>query len=282
MAVDLHTHSTASDGTDSPAEVVAGAAGLGLTALALTDHDTLEGIPAARVAAAEHGIDLIAGTELSVDWQGGTMHMLCYFLDPARPGSLQERLAEVRSSRDGRNRRMVEKLSRLGLDITWDEVATEAREGIVGRPHIAAVLVGKGHAASIPDAFDRLLARGRPGYVDRHRLGWEEAARLAAAEGSVPVVAHPHTLGVGASEYAAAFARLAEGGVRGIEAHYGEYPPEVRANLAAVAARLGMVATGGSDYHGSYKPAVALGTGRGDLAVPDEALAALRAARERL
>ncbi len=282
MAVDLHTHSTASDGTDPPAQVVASAAALGLSALALTDHDTLGGIPAARAAAAQHGIELVAGTELSVEWPAGTMHLLCYFLDPERPGPLQERLDEVRAARDGRNRQMVERLRSLGCGITWDEVAAEAREGVVGRPHLAAVLVAKGHAESVPDAFDRYLASGRPAYVDRYRLGWREAARLAAAEGSVAVVAHPHTLGVGAADYAAAFTELAAGGVRGIEAYYGEYEPEVRANLAAIAARLGMVATGGSDYHGAYKPLVALGAGRGDLAVPDQALADLRSAQERL
>ncbi len=282
MAVDLHTHSTASDGTDPPATVVAKAAAAGVAAIALTDHDTLEGIASARVAAARHGLDLVAGTELSVEWPAGTMHLLCYFLDPDRPGPLQERLAEVREARDGRNRRMVDKLRSLGCDVTWDEVAAESAEGIVGRPHLAAVLVAKGYAESVADAFDRYLADGRPAYVDRFRLGWREAARLAAEEGAVAVVAHPHTLGVGAADYAAAFTELAAGGVRGIEAYYGEYEPQVRASLAAVAARLGLVATGGSDYHGAYKPLVRLGLGRGDLAVPDTALSDLRAARERL
>ncbi len=282
MPVDLHTHSTASDGSDPPGTVVAKAAGVGLAAIALTDHDTLEGILAARAAAGRHGLELVAGTELSVEWPAGTMHMLCYFLDPDRPGPLQERLAEVREARDGRNRRMVAKLRDLGCDITWEEVAAESQGGVVGRPHLAAVLVAKGYAESVPDAFERFLASGRPGYVDRYRLAWREAARLAAEEGAVPVVAHPHTLGVGATDYAAAFTELAAGGVRGIEAHYGEYDPELRAHLAGIAARLGVVATGGSDYHGTYKPQVALGSGRGDLVVPDAALDALRAARDLL
>ncbi len=280
MPVDLHTHSTESDGSDPPESVVRRAIDAGLSAIALTDHDTLDGIEAAAAAAGR--LDLVPGIELSVDWEPGTMHMLCYFLDPARPGPLQERLAEVQSARASRNHAMVAKLQQLGIDVSWDEVAAEACTGIVGRPHIAAVLVAKGHAQSIPDAFDRYLAHSRPAYVDRFRLGWQEAARLAAAEGAVPVVAHPHTLGVGAEEYAAAFTELARGGVMGIEAHYGEYTPEVRSHLAALAARLGMVATGGSDYHGSYKPLIMLGKGRGDLVVPDEALASLRTARDGL
>ncbi len=279
MAVDLHTHSIESDGTDAPAEIVAAAARAGLSAVALTDHDTLSGIPAARAAAAGAGLELVSGAELSVDWDGGTMHMLCYFLDPERPGPLQERLGEVRDARAGRNRGIVARLRELGMEVTWDEVAAEAHSGVVGRPHIAAVLVAKGHAESIPDAFERWLAAGRPAYVDRYRLGWQEAAELARAEGAVPVVAHPHTLGVNAGEYGRAFAALSAGGVRGIEAWYGEYAPPVREHLAAIAAELGMVATGGSDYHGRYKPHLAIGTGRGDLSVPDAALDGLRAAR---
>ncbi len=262
--------------------MIAGAAAAGLSAVALTDHDTLAGIPEAAAAAAVHGVELIPGTELSVDWPGGTMHVLCYFLDPAAPGPLQERLAEVRDSRAGRNRLMVERLHELGVDIDHAEVAAESGDGVTGRPHIAAVLVRKGVAASIGDAFDRYLAAGRPAYVDRFRLGHGEAAHLARREGAVPVLAHPHTIGVGADDYRAAFADVAAAGLMGIEAHYAEYAPEVRAALAGIAASLGLVATGGSDYHGTYKAEVSLGTGRGDLTVADEVLAALKAARDRL
>ncbi len=233
-------------------------------------------------AAEEHGIELVPGTELSVEWPGGTMHLLCYFLDPASPGPLQERLAEIRDSRHGRNRTVVERLRALGMDVDHEEVAAQSGGGVTGRPHIAAVLVRKGYAESIPDAFDRFLASGRPAYVDRYRLDPAEAVTLARAEGAVPVLAHPHTVGAGADDYAGALRQLARVGVLGVEAYYSEYTAAVRANLADLAGRLGLVATGGSDYHGSYKPEIALGVGRGDLVVPDSSLSGLKAARDRL
>ena len=258
---------------------MAGAADIGLRAVALTDHDTLDGIPAARSAATRHGIELVPGTELSVDWPGGVMHMLVYFLEPG-PGPLQERLEELRTSRHDRNLGMIADLRALGIDIEYGEVEARAgSEGVVGRPHIAAVLVDKGAVSSITDAFDRYLARGGPAYRDRARLEYAEAARLATASGAVPVLAHPHTIGVSADDYAQAFRDVAAAGVRGIEAYYSEYTPEVRTSIASLAHQLGLVATGGSDYHGSFKDGVALGTGKGDLEVADEVLADLKAIR---
>jgi len=278
LAVDLHLHSRCSDGTDSPAEVVRLAAAAGLTALALTDHDTLEGIGEATEAANDLGIDLIPGTELSVDWPTGTMHMLVYHLTPG-DGPLQARLAGLRTARDGRNQVILERLAADGIDIPYEAVLEESGGGVVGRPHIAALLVAGGHADSIPDAFDRFLATGRSAYVDRDRLTAVEAIGLARASGAVPVIAHPHTLGVASEDYAAAFTELADAGLGGIESYYAEYPPELRAHLVDLCATLGLIATGGSDYHGRYKPNLAVGTGRGDLSVPDETVAALAAAR---
>lgn len=246
--------------------------------MALTDHDNLDGIAAAREAAGKDGIDLVAGTELSVEWPSGAMHMLVYFLEPGA-GPLQDRLAQLQASRHHRNVEMVETLRSLGIDITWDEVMEESGGIGIGRPHLAAVLVRKGVVPDIPSAFDRYLADGRPAYRGRLRLDYAEAATLARASGAVPVVAHPHTIGVSASDYEDAFRTVAGAGVMGIEAHYAEYPPEVRARLAEMAEDLGMVATGGSDYHGTYKQDVALRVGRGDLDVPDAVLDRLRAVR---
>jgi predicted metal-dependent phosphoesterase TrpH len=278
LPVDLHLHSSRSDGTDTPTEVVEGAAGAGLIAMALTDHDTLEGIAEARTAAARLGIRLIPGTELSVDWPTGTMHMLVYFLEPGR-GPLQDELDALRRARTGRNRRILDNLASHGIEISHDDVVAEATGGVVGRPHIAALMVQRGHAADIPDAFDRWLARGRPGYADRQRLSAHDAIRLAVESGGVPVIAHPHTLGVASTEYRAAFEELAAVGLGGIEAHYAEYDPALRAHLADLCNTLGLVATGGSDYHGRYKAGLHIGTGRGDLRVPDEAVAQLDAVR---
>lgn len=250
----------------------------GLAVIALTDHDTLDGVAEAEAAAAEAGIGFIPGTELSVDWRSGTMHMLVYHLTSG-PGPLQDRLAGLRAARDRRNLVILERLARIGIDISFEEVFAESGGGVIGRPHIAAVLVSRGYATDIRDAFDRYLAVGRRGYVDRERLSAHEAIDLARRSQGVPVIAHPHTLGVSRDEYAAAFSELAAIGLGGIEAHYSEYEPELRRHLAGLCDRLGLVATGGSDYHGDYKPGLRVGTGRGDLVVPDEVVDALEAAR---
>ncbi len=277
MAVDLHLHSTASDGSESPSGVVALAAAAGLGAIALTDHDNLDGVAEAREAAAVHGIEVVAGTELSVVWESsGAVHLLVYFLEPG-PGPLQDRLEWLRRARSTRNERIAERLRGLGVDLSYDEVVAEAGGGVVGRPHFAAVLAAKGHVSDIADAFDRYLAAGRPAYVDRERLDAVEAIRLARASGAVPVIAHPHTIGISADEYRSAFRRLTGEGLGGIEAHYAEYEPAMRAHLAELCRDLGVVATGGSDFHGSYKPGLSVGVGRGDLEVPDSVLDELRA-----
>lgn len=279
MAVDLHLHSLFSDGSDSPTEIVSAAAKLGLTGIALTDHDILEGIPEAAAAATKHGLRFIGGTELSVLWRDQSMHMLIYFLDPG-PGPLQDRLSELRESREGRNVEIVARLQSIGLNITYAEVQAEAGTGVVGRPHFAGVLIEKGYVATVPEAFDRYLATGRTAYVPRMRLTAAEAIRLARESSAVPVIAHPHTLNLRAEDFATGFRELVDLGLGGIEAYYGEYTPEMRVRIAAICDDLGIVATGGSDYHGRYKPHLAIGTGKGDLRVPDIALERLQENRE--
>jgi hypothetical protein len=278
VAVDLHTHSRASDGSDPPERVVELAAERRLTALALMDHDTLAGIPAARKAAAALGIPFIPGVELSVGWPTGTMHLLAYFLEPG-PGPLQDRLEALRNGRAVRNAAIVGALNDLGIDITIEEVEVESGGGSTGRPHIAAILTRRGAVRSMADAFDRYLADGRPAYRRRPRLDAAEAVRLTTASGGVAVVAHPHTVAGSSVGFADAFEAFVEIGVAGIECHYSEYPPSLRTRLAERAAGFGLIATGGSDYHGAYKPGLDLGIGRGDLSVPDAAYHALLAAR---
>jgi predicted metal-dependent phosphoesterase TrpH len=276
LAVDLHTHSDASDGTDPPATLVSLAAAAGLRAIALTDHDTLEGVEEAATEAARLGVELVPGTELSLNWPAGAMHLVVLFLAPG-PGPLQDRLAGLQAGRTERNRAMIELLNRSGLEITYDDVLAEAGRGSVGRPHMAAVLVRRGLAADINDAFDRWLAHGRPGYLDRHRLDPEEAIALARQSGAVPVLAHPHTLGLdAAAEYAATLRRLADAGLVGMECHYSLYSPSERAEWVSLARRFSLLPSGGSDYHGRYKPEISVGRGRGDLLVGDEVLEELR------
>ena len=282
MAVDLNTHSNRSDGSDEPAELVRRAAAQSLSAVALTDHDTLEGIEEAQRAAKDLPIELIPGVEISCEWAPGAMHLVVLFLEP-KPGPLQDRLAELQASRSNRNYRITDRLRQLGIDITMEEVSEESRVGVIGRPHFAAVLVRKGVVTDIPTAFTEYLGNNAPAYVPRLRLEPEEAIILARASGGVPILSHPHTLGhTAAAEFAATYRRLAAAGLVGIDAYYGEYSPEEREDLAATARSFGLIPSGGSDYHGSYKEDLELGSGRGDLEVPDSVLEELRSVHQEL
>jgi predicted metal-dependent phosphoesterase TrpH len=279
MAVDLHTHSTASDGSVDPGDLIRMASELGLQALALTDHDTLEGIPPARAAAQGLPMELIPGVELSLEWEKGGMHMVVLWLEP-RPGPLQDRLQELQDGRDTRNARIVERLRSLGADITLEEIEEEAGTGSVGRPHIAAVMVRNGYVPDIQTAFDEYIAKGKPAYVGRVRLTPEDGIKLSIASGGVPILAHPHTLGIdNRLEMADVLERLIECGLIGIECHYGTYDHAGRAGMLALARRFGLTPAGGSDFHGTYKEDVLLGTGKMGLSVPDHVLEELRARR---
>lgn len=278
MAVDLHLHSNASDGTDPPGVVVQKAAAAHLTAIALTDHDTLFGIPEAQDAASALPIELIPGVELSVDHDGVKIHMLAYFLEPG-PGALQDRLEMLRLGRDVRNEKIVETLNRLGYAITMEDVRRYSAGDAVGRPHIADALVGAGMIGDRSEAFRDLLGDGGLAYAERDRLTATEAITLATESGGVTSIAHPLTIDPGSTTLRSIFEDLREIGLAGIEAYYSEHPPHIRAQLAGVAAELGLVATGGSDCHGAGKPGLEIGTGRGDLVIPDSVLEELLARR---
>ena len=278
MAVDLHVHSSASDGTDPPRDVVAKAAALGLSAIALTDHDTLSGIPEARAAAVTLPIDVVPGVELSVNHADLKIHMLAYFIEPG-PGPLQDRLAALRSGRTVRNKIIIRRLKELGYPITMDDVLRHARGDAVGRPHIADALVEAGALASRSEAFLELLSDGGKAYVERERLTAVDAIELTAQSGGVTSIAHPLTISGDAASLRSTFRDLRDAGLSGIEVYYSEHPPAIRSQLAAAAADLDLVATGGSDYHGTGKPGLEIGSGRGDLVVPDAALEELRQRR---
>ncbi len=267
MLVDLHTHSTASDGSEAPSKLVEMAVSIGLSHLALTDHDTLEGIEEAMAAAKQSSVELIPGTELSLEYSGG-MHLIVLWLEPGA-GPLQDRLASLQAGRDQRNAAIVDLLVALGMPVTVEEVAEEAGWGSVGRPHIAAVMMRKGYVASVAEAFDLWLGADKPAYSSRPRMTPEEAISLAVASGGVPILAHPHTLGVNrADEMASLLNRLRSAGLVGLEAFCAGYRRHEREGYADLARRFGLVASGGSDFHGTYKPYIALGTGYGDLEVP--------------
>jgi hypothetical protein len=276
MVVDLHAHSTASDGSQTPSALVEMAVSRGLSTLALTDHDTLEVVGEARIAAEGTGVELIPGTELSLDHHGG-MHLIVLWLEPG-DGPLQGRLAALQTGRNQRNAEIVALLVGLGMPVSIEEVAEESGAGSAGRPHIAAVMMRKGYVGSVEEAFDLWLGSGKPAYASRPRLTPEEAISLATDSGAVPVLAHPHTLGINrAEEMAELLTRLRSAGLVGIEAFCASYRRHEREGYADLARRFGLVASGGSDYHGTYKPGLELGIGYGDLEVPESVVDRLRA-----
>jgi hypothetical protein len=276
MIVDLHTHSTASDGSDSPARVVELAAKAGLGAIALTDHDTQEGVGEALTGARKWGIELVPGVELSLQHDSGGMHLIVLWLEPGR-GPLQDRLQGLQDGRGARNERIVELLETAGMPMTIEEVLEEAQGGTVGRPHIAAVMMRRGYVPDIRTAFDIWLGAGKPAYVGRDRLYPEEALSLARESGAVPVLAHPHTLGITtAAAMADVLIRLKRAGLIGLEARYSSYHAHERAGYADLARRFELLPSGGSDYHGAYKPGLSIGSGYGDLVVPADIMESLR------
>jgi len=276
--VDLHLHSSASDGTDSPKELVAVAERAGVTTMALMDHDVLDGVEDARTAAIAAGITLISGTELSVQHGDAKMHMLVYFLEPTA-GPLQDKLGWLRQGRNERNLAIIENLNRAGYTITIDDVRAKAAGRSIGRPHIADALVERGYFDHRDAAFVDLLGDGGAVYVERERFKAEEAIELARTSGAVPVIAHPYTIRAGHQEYTRIFKDLTNAGLGGIEAHHSAHAPELRIRLTEIAHALGLAATGGSDYHGAGKRDYGVGVGKGDLRVPPSAVDELEAQR---
>ncbi|MET9623627.1 PHP domain-containing protein [Streptomyces sp. NPDC006464] len=252
MRIDLHTHSTASDGTDTPAELVRNAAAAGLDVVALTDHDTTRG-HAEAIAALPEGLTLVTGAELSCRIDGIGLHMLAYLFDPEEPELAAEREL-VRDDRVPRAQAMVGKLQELGVPVTWEQVARIAGDGSVGRPHIAEALVEVGVVPDVSGAFtQQWLADGGRAYVEKHELDPFDAIRLVKAAGGVTVFAHPLAVKRGEVVPEAAIARLAAAGLDGIEVDHMDHDEPTRARLRGLARELGLLGTGSSDYHGSRK-----------------------------
>lgn len=258
MRIDLHTHSTASDGTDTPTELVRNAAAAGLDVVALTDHDSTRG-HAEAIAALPPGLTLVTGAELSCRLDGVGMHMLAYLFDPEEPDLAREREL-VRDDRVPRAKAMVGKLQELGVPVTWEQVARIAGDGSVGRPHVAEALVELGVVPDVSAAFTPdWLADGGRAYAEKHELDPFDAIRLVKAAGGVTVFAHPAAAQRGKVVPESAIAELAAAGLDGIEVDHPEqlaYAPESGPRLRGLAADLGLLVTGSSDYHGTRKTCV--------------------------
>jgi predicted metal-dependent phosphoesterase TrpH len=248
-------HSTASDGKFKPAEIIAKAAGLGLKFVSLTDHDSVEGItPAIEAVKNFSDLTFIPGVEISTDLPDGEAHILGYFIDYTDPDFKKE-LEKFRDSRTGRGRRMVEKLNGLGIKIDWARVQEIAGDGAIGRPHVAQAMLEKGYIKTFEEAFDKYIGHGGPAYVEREKMTPEEAVKLILRAKGIPVLAHPFTV----KDPAAMAASLKKVGLMGIEAYYKDNTPAATQNTLKLAKRYGLIATGGTDFHGINDNEVMMG-----------------------
>lgn len=253
MRIDLHTHSTASDGTGSPAQVVREAAQAGLDVVALTDHDSTRGWAEAAAAALEHRVDLVRGMEISCTYWGTSIHLLSYLHDPTFAPLLDE-LEHARESRGSRARRIVERIA-ADVPLEWSDVQAQVEPGAtVGRPHIADALVARGVVADRGEAFDRFLHNGSRYYASHYAIEVVDAVELVLAAGGVPVFAHPFAQSRGRIVDESVIALMADAGLVGIEAHHPDHTPAQTRRALEAARTFGLVVTGSSDYHGDGKP----------------------------
>jgi predicted metal-dependent phosphoesterase TrpH len=275
--IDLHLHTTHSDGSYSTREVMTFAKQAGVTALSITDHDIVAAVPEALAIGAELGIEAIPGVEISSRQGDSELHILGYFLNWTDP-LLGKRLASLRDSRHSRNPKIVQRLNELGIDISYDEVRALAGTESVGRPHIARVLMEKKFVNSAKEAFDRYLANGRPAFIDRELPEPVEAVRWILEAGGVPVLAHPTWVRTSAEGLRALLRELKEAGLGGIEVHYSTHSPSQTTEYLDLAKQCDLLVTGGSDFHGVTKPDIEVGIGRGQLKVSEKLLDPLRKA----
>jgi predicted metal-dependent phosphoesterase TrpH len=280
---DLHCHSTFSDGTLSPTQLVATARAAGLAALALTDHDTVEGVPEFLAAGDRHSFHCVPGTELSLDFKG-TTHMLGYRARGSPAPELS--LDFIQRFREDRNRGIQARLEALGFRITWEDVCAIAGNGLMGKPHFAIAMLEAGIVGSRKEAFDRFLGKGKPAYVNKRRLTAQEGIRLLLNSDYAPVLAHPGSLGLkDDGEYDAALSLLHGWGLVGVEAFHPDNGKRFSKTLSAIAARLGLVRTNGSDFHGANKKIPlnwVLGHSPLSVSVVEELERGISAAKERL
>jgi hypothetical protein len=278
--IDLHTHSTASDGSHAPGEIARMAKRAGLEAVALTDHDTVDGLAEFLAAAGEAGIEAIPGCELSVEGEGAGIHILGLWV-PAGPSPLADALAELREHRHVRNRKILEKLARVGIRIDYEEVEAKA-SGAVGRPHIAEAIMDLGACRSFSECFEKYLGNRGLAYEPKKTLTSAEALGLLRRVSATPVLAHPLYLGLSPLALEKRVRAFMDLGLEAIEAYYTDHAPSQTVAYLELARKLNLGISGGSDFHGAPKPEAAIGVGRGDLRIPVAVLDDLKARRRAL
>ena len=267
--IDLHVHTTASDGRLTPAELIRRAHEIGVEILSVADHDTIAGLPETFATAAALGVRMVPGVEFGIDIDGTEVHMLGYFFDPD-DAELQAKLTELHASRVGRGRRIVDKLNALGVPLSWDRVQEIAGDGSVGRPHVARGLIEGGFVASHDEAFQRYLAHGRPAYEEHMKLAPEDCIALVHRAGGVALLAHPTWL----ADAEAVLPSLVAAGLDGIETYYGNYDEATIRWIEGLARKYHLVRSGGSDFHGLE---TSMHADLGSVSVPDECFAELEA-----
>lgn len=274
MKIDLHVHTTASDGRLSPAQLVGLAARLGVAVIGITDHDSLDGIEPALAAARDFpSVKVIPGVEINTDVPHGEVHILGYFMDYHHK-ELQDTLERLRRSREIRAQTMIAKLKNLGINIQWERVQQLAANGAVGRPHVAQAMLEGGFISSLKEAFDKYIGREGPAYADREKLAPADAVKVLVNSGGLPVLAHP----ADTPDMEAFVVGLKAVGLAGIEVYYAGYSPDIISSLLSLSRKYGLVPTGGSDYHGFGD---ASETMLGDVAVPYEVAGRLAALARR-
>jgi predicted metal-dependent phosphoesterase TrpH len=272
--IDLHIHSTASDGTLTPVEILAMARSLKLAAIAITDHDTIDGSKELVAHGIPSDIQFLTGVEISASWPPnfsgtGSLHILGYGIR-LNDYLLNQTLDALQKARKNRNPQIIKRLNNFGFHISMEDIIKEAgTDGQIGRPHIAQVMLKQGFVESINEAFDQYLGTGRPAYVDKYRVECSKAIEIIQAAGGIPVLAHPVLIKMESKEHFEKFVIALTGmGMKGIEVYYPEHTSEDTAFYKRIAKKNGLIMTGGSDFHGSLKPAIQMGSGKGNLSVP--------------
>lgn len=278
--IDLHIHTIASDGTDTPRQAVEKAAALGLAAVSVTDHDTAAGVGEAVAAGEALGVEVVPGIEVSTDYRDNNIHILGYFIDP-EADALRTVLDWVEIERRERNEKMADMLAGAGFDISMEQLRAEYPDAVLGRPHFAEFLMKKGYVSSVTEGFDRYLEVGRPFFLPKRRISVPRAVEAIVQSGGVPVLAHPMVYRYPENEVVELIEYALGLGVRAMECYYSENTPEQQAWLLGKAAEYGLGITGGSDYHGTRKPWIAMGSGTGQMLVPYDVLEGLKALREK-
>lgn len=274
--IDLHTHSTFSDGTFTPLQLVKYAEEKGLKAFALTDHDTTEGVKEAK--SIETNVEVISGVEISTRYDKKEIHIVGLYVNE-NDADLNKQLKYYREKRVTRNFEILEKLNSLGVNITIDDVKESCTGDVISRAHIAKALVSKGFVGSYTEAFDRYLGDNKCAYVPRETLNYEESMELITKAGGVPVLAHPLLYKMSDTNLENMMVKLRQKGLKAVEVYYSTHSNSDTQHIMAMANRVGLIYSGGSDFHGATKPKIDMGTGMGKLAVPYEILEKIRGER---